>query len=63
MISIVNLGDKFLIESEGIRNYEKKGWFVEASFLNIFKLEFIYGKIKHQKHDHKLFENRMEKSC
>jgi putative ABC transport system permease protein len=35
--------DKFLIESGSNRNYEQKGWFVEASFLNIFPLEFVYG--------------------
>jgi putative ABC transport system permease protein len=40
---ILMSGDKFLIESNDARNYEEKGWFTEASFLDIFPLEFVYG--------------------
>jgi putative ABC transport system permease protein len=35
--------DKFLIESGDKMNYEPKGWFVEASLLDIFPLEFVHG--------------------
>lgn len=40
---ILMTGDKFLIELNGNRNYEQKGWFVEASLLEIFPLEFAFG--------------------
>ncbi|HLP72904.1 MAG TPA: ABC transporter permease, partial [Bacteroidales bacterium] len=40
---ILMTDDKFLIESGDKMNYEPKGWFVEASLLDIFPLEFVHG--------------------
>lgn len=40
---ILMSNDKFLVEVNENRNYEEKGWFVEASFFRIFPLKMIEG--------------------
>jgi putative ABC transport system permease protein len=42
-LRILMSGDKFLMEVGDKRGYEEKGWFVEASFFQIFPLRFIKG--------------------
>src|SRR5213075_1753584 len=40
---ILMTGDKYLLEAGDKRAYEEKGWFVEASFFQIFPLKFLKG--------------------
>ena len=40
---ILMSGDKFLVEVNENKNYEEKGWFVEATFFQIFPLRMIEG--------------------
>lgn len=37
------IGDKYLVEVNENRNYEEKGWFVDASFFQIFPFQMIEG--------------------
>lgn len=43
---ILMSGDKFLIETEGKKNYENKGLFVDSNFFQIFPLKFLSGDAK-----------------
>ncbi|HYC29483.1 MAG TPA: ABC transporter permease, partial [Chitinophagaceae bacterium] len=35
--------DKFLVEANEKSNYEERGWFVDASFFQVFPIKFIHG--------------------
>jgi putative ABC transport system permease protein len=42
-LRILMSGDKFLMEVDDKKGYEEKGWFVDASFFQMFGIQFLKG--------------------